>query len=401
MSTASASENAAEAAWHKSTVELWLLYTIGVTLTLLRTYARVRAGAIGHLRAEDFLVWAGIIFYTAQTALAYSVGNVARGLANNGLTDAQRSTLSYDSLEYQLRVIGSKIQVAGWTTYSVLIGLLKLSMLAFYIRLTEGLGYRYRGPVYVGFALVIGTMLISIITIFTACRPFHRYWQINPDPGNACQAAVSTPVVWASFASNVSTDIYLILIPIPMLWISRLKLLKKVTTTIVFGAGLFVLVCAILKSVFVLTDPVNGAQLAGEWGTRETFAAVVTTNLPMIFHFLRPLLSRLLGSVFGTTQKVCKSPNGFHKIGGGAGESSSQNPRGPGIMHPITANLTFSESGERIVENVKMDGFPESNLMVIGSERPSGGIVVSNQIGITYEDGDGRLGGHGRRRQEA
>lgn len=70
-------------------------------------------------------------------------------------------------------------------------------------------------------------------------------------------------------------------------------------------------------------------------------------------------------------------------------------------MHPITATLTFSESGERIVENVKMDGFPESNLMVIGSERPSGGIVVSNQIGITYEDGDGRLGGHGRRRQEA
>lgn len=131
MSTASASENAAEAAWHKSTVELWLLYTIGVTLTLLRTYARVRAGAIGHLRAEDFLVWAGIvrdshtlqdmcklcvshivanihskqIFYTAQTALAYSVGNVARGLANNGLTDAQRSTLSYDSLEYQLRCV--------------------------------------------------------------------------------------------------------------------------------------------------------------------------------------------------------------------------------------------------------------------------------------------------------
>lgn len=34
------------------------------------------------------------------------------------------------------RVIGSKIQVAGWTTYSLLIGFLKLSVLAFYIRLT-------------------------------------------------------------------------------------------------------------------------------------------------------------------------------------------------------------------------------------------------------------------------
>ncbi|PKY07657.1 hypothetical protein P168DRAFT_295382 [Aspergillus campestris IBT 28561] len=373
MSSHSTSQNAAEAALHKSTVELWLLYTIGVTLTLLRTYTRVRAGGIGHLRAEDFLVWAGIIFYTAQTALAYSVGNVAHGLANND------------------RVIGSKIQVAGWTTYSVLIGSLKLSMLAFYIRLTEGLGYRYRGPVYVGFALVIGTMLISIITIFAACRPFYGYWQINPDPGNACQAAVSKPVVWASFASNVSTDIYLILIPIPMLWISRLKLLKKVTTTIVFGAGLFVLVCAILKSVFVLTeDPVNGAQLAGEWGTRETFAAVVTTNLPMIFHFLRPLLSRLVGSVFGTTQRTCKSPIGFYKVDCGAGEQT---------VHPMTANLTLSESEEHIVENVKMDDFRDSNVTGIGRERD--GIVVSNQIETTYGDGDDRPSGHGRRGWEA
>jgi hypothetical protein len=37
------------------------------------------------------------------------------------------------------RVIGSKIQVAGWTTYSVLMWSLKLSMLAFYLRLTVSL----------------------------------------------------------------------------------------------------------------------------------------------------------------------------------------------------------------------------------------------------------------------
>lgn len=37
--------------------------------------------------------------------------------------------------EHFIRVVGSKIQVAGWTTYSLLIGTLKLSMLAFYVRL--------------------------------------------------------------------------------------------------------------------------------------------------------------------------------------------------------------------------------------------------------------------------
>jgi hypothetical protein len=34
-----------------------------------------------------------------------------------------------------VRVIGSKIQIAGWSTYVALINSLKLSMLAFYLRL--------------------------------------------------------------------------------------------------------------------------------------------------------------------------------------------------------------------------------------------------------------------------
>ncbi|EDP53573.1 hypothetical protein KXW98_006426 [Aspergillus fumigatus] len=392
MSTDSAADEAARAALHKPTVEHWTLYAIGVTLTLLRTYARVRAVGFRHLQAEDLLVWVGIIFYTAQTALAYSVGRVAHGLANNGLTDAQRAALSPDDPEYRAAVVGSKIQVAGWTTYSVLMWSLKLSMLAFYLRLTDGLGQRYRNPIYVGFGLVIATFLVSVITIFSACRPFHKYWQINPDPGNACQAAVSDPIIWASFASNVSTDIYLILIPIPMLWKSRLKLIKKIAATVVFGAGLFVLVCAILKSVFVLVDPIDGAQLAGEWGNREAFVAVVTTNLPMIFHLLRSWLTRLFGTAFGSSEKTYKFPSGFQTIGGGAGESSSRKRRAQRTVHPISANLTFSESEERIVDNVKMNDLEAFGAPSTRRDHSPGGIVVSNQVEITHEDRNSHLG---------
>ncbi|KAH3351039.1 hypothetical protein KXW44_005038 [Aspergillus fumigatus] len=365
MSTDSAADEAARAALHKPTVEHWTLYAIGVTLTLLRTYARVRAVGFRHLQAEDLLVWVGIIFYTAQTALAYSVGRVAHGLANNGLTDAQRAALSPDDPEYRAAVIGSKIQVAGWTTYSVLMWSLKLSMLAFYLRLTDGLGQRYRNPIYVGFGLVIATFLVSVITIFSACRPFHKYWQINPDPGNACQAAVSDPIIWASFASNVSTDIYLILIPIPMLWKSRLKLIKKF-----FG----------------------GCWLAGEWGNREAFVAVVTTNLPMIFHLLRSWLTRLFGTAFGSSEKTYKFPSGFQTIGGGAGESSSRKRRAQRTVHPISANLTFSESEERIVDNVKMNDLEAFGAPSTRRDHSPGGIVVSNQVEITHEDRNSHLG---------
>ncbi len=76
------------------------------------------------------------LLYTTQTTLGYEVGNLAHGMANNGMTDAQRIALSTASPEYDMRVIGSKIQVAGWSVYSTLMMVLKLAMLFFYLRLT-------------------------------------------------------------------------------------------------------------------------------------------------------------------------------------------------------------------------------------------------------------------------
>lgn len=247
--------DAASEAAYKSVVELWTLYSIGVAVTILRTCARAKAVGLRNLRLDDYFIWVAIIFYTAQTALAYSVGNVASGLANNSMTAVQRAALSPHDPEYHARVVGSKIQIAGWTTYVALINSLKLSMLAFYVRLMEGLSRRYQIPIYVGFAFVIASFVAGVITIFTACRPFHKNWQINPDPGNVCQPAIAKPVIAVTFAANLLTDPYLIFIPIPMLWKSSLKFIKKIATTIVLSAGIFVLVCATLKSVFLSAFP--------------------------------------------------------------------------------------------------------------------------------------------------
>lgn len=89
-------------------------------------------------------------------------------------------------------------------------------------------------------------------------------------PPDACQAAVSRPIIWVSFAANVITDIYLILIPLPMLWGSTLRMVKKVASTIVLGAGIFVLVCATLKSIFVLVVSEPSSPLPCIDGRRPT-----------------------------------------------------------------------------------------------------------------------------------
>ncbi|KAG4428841.1 hypothetical protein IFR05_015676 [Cadophora sp. M221] len=375
--------------------ELWTLYAFGVAFTIFRTYARVKAVGWREFRPDDYLVWLAVALYTTQSTLIFVAVNYAGGVANNSMTVAQRAALDPTSQEYTNRVFGSKIQVVGWTFYVCLIATLKIAVLFFYIRLMEGLSSHFRIRVWVGFGLVGATFLASILGIYAPCQPFHHYWQINPDPGNHCQAAISKPIVWSTFISSVITDIYLLLVPIPMLWGTTLRLAKKISITIVLGAGIFVLVCSLLKTVFVETDPVNGAQLAGQWGVRETFTSVITTNLPMIFPLLKTWLKPLMGSAIFSTKGNTKHPTGFRTIGdGGGGDASGVGRSRKGTKHTADS-LTYSESEEQIINNnnVKMQ-----NLETYAGPGKPGyastkGIMVSKEM-MVVEDQVSQHGSH-------
>ncbi|TVY93242.1 hypothetical protein LAWI1_G002373 [Lachnellula willkommii] len=347
--------------------ELWTLYTFGVLVTILRTYARLKFVGIRDLRADDFIIWVAILLYTTQSTLAYFAVNYGHSYANNGMTPAARAALSPESTEYHLRIFGSKLQVVGWTSYVCLIATLKTALLVFYIRLMEGLSNRFVIRIWIGFGLVGATFTASIITIFSACRPFSNYWQINPDPGNACQGAVSMPIVWVTFASSVVTDLYLIMIPLPSMPISR--------------------------------DPVHGAQLAGEWGTREAFVSVVTTNLPMIYPLLKTWLAPIFGSTIYSRSASSKHPSGFQTIGGGDG-NTSEGGRGrrqlTGSKSQATSNASFGGSEERIIGDVKMQNLTFTAEPTASANPPPKGIMVSSEFQIVDDkiSNDDRNIGH-------
>lgn len=93
--------------------------------------------------------------------------------------------------------------------------------------------------------------------------------------------------------------------------------------------------------------------MAGSWAVRETFVAVVTSNIPMIV----PLISRwsrpIVGSLRSLTSHIGKA-SGLSRSGdtGGPGifRLEDKNPRrgmGPRSIHPITG-ISFDGSQERI-----------------------------------------------------
>ncbi|KAI5455663.1 hypothetical protein BGZ63DRAFT_418190 [Mariannaea sp. PMI_226] len=271
------------------TIEAFTLLGLGLSIIGLRIYARSEARTFRHLELDDYFMVVAAFLYSTETALAYTVGAYWNGLANNGMSSHERETLDQESLEYSLRVNGSKTQIAGWVVYVTLLWILKASMCYFFMRLTEGLPV-YRLRVYIAYILISTTWVVVILSILLGCQPFHKNWQINPDPGNHCQPAVSKINLFVTVILNGLTDIYLLSIPVLIFSLARLPILKKLGLIALLSGGVFVMAAGILRCVLILSNPLKGAEQAGYWAVRETFVAVVTTNLPIVFPFIRSKL---------------------------------------------------------------------------------------------------------------
>ncbi|KAF4867116.1 hypothetical protein CGCSCA2_v000166 [Colletotrichum siamense] len=380
--------------------EAFALLGVGLGVIALRTYARISAVGVRHLQADDYLMLLVACTYSAETALAYSVGAYWQGLANNGMTDEQRRNLDPNSEEYRIRVNGSKTQIAGWITYSCLVlWPAKAAMCTFFLRLTEGL-HNFQKRIYGGFALIVITWLTVFFSIIFSCFPTHKNWQIYPDPGNTCQPAISKVNILVTVVLNVLTDLYLMSIPIPMLWFSKLPLRKKLGLIVLFSGGIFVTMAGILRCVLIISvgynrvlhgwadlmlsqDPVNGASQAGSWAVRETFVAVVTTNVPMIF----PLIRRWFSPIFGTVVSTLPLSNTNNKYGS----------KGPNLPQPGSIKLDdVPDSKNRKKGRQPFSQYPITEITGTGSEEhlnqprtippmpTSGGI--SKNVEITIEE---------------
>ncbi|KAJ5787858.1 hypothetical protein N7457_002848 [Penicillium paradoxum] len=311
--------------------EAFTLLGVAIFVIGLRTVARwIMVGPRG-FQADDYLMLVACVVYGLETGAAYMVGAWFMGLANNAMTDEQRINLSPHSEEYRLRVGGSKIQVAGWSLYTLLLWVLKTCMAIFYSRLTAGL-VNMRVRIHVAYVLIAVTYIATICSILLGCHPFEKNWQINPNPGNYCQPAVSKIDIYVTVVLNVATDLYLISIPAPMLVRARLKWREKLELLILFSGGLFVMMAGILRCVLILTAGANGAQQAGSWACRETFVAVVIGNIPMIYPLVRRVTRR--AGLYISTKSSTENYAGYQLSEGDTGGGGDS--RRKKFRHPLS-----------------------------------------------------------------
>lgn len=122
----------------------------------------------------------------------------------------------------------------------------------------------------------------------------------------------------------------------------------------------------------------------------------------MIMHILRIWLRPIFGRALGTSGKEYKSPSDVQTIGGGGGGPGNRYGRkSRGYLGtPVTSNIRFSNSEERIVDEMKMQDMnvktitesePDSTTTAAPSPSPVPGIYVSNRVEVSEEGSHGDM----------
>ncbi|KAH6880810.1 hypothetical protein B0T10DRAFT_609458 [Thelonectria olida] len=355
--------------------EQFVLLSIGLITIGVRVGVRWRQVGPANWQLDDYLMpFTGIIF-TAETVAAYLVGAKFQGLTNSYMTGEERAQLDPSSTEHYNRVWGSKIQVIGWSFYACILWSLKFCVTAFYGRLTSGLAHLAM-RVKIAYGILGLTYGVVFFTILLSCQPFHHFWQVSPDPGALCKPTNSPAYVLVVVIPNVITDIYLLSIPLPLLWGVNISLRRRLTLMLLFSGALFIMMAGTIRAVVILTAGPDGAVSGSAWACRETFVAIVVTNLPIIQPLIRKGASIIgLSVLFSRQTRSAAESHQLRSTEPGGSRFGTSRKRGTQHSHPLSIPQTTAWGSDEHI-------LPEDSDGKSTNKDGNGGIVVAQEISV-------------------
>ncbi|KAH7119403.1 hypothetical protein B0J13DRAFT_194164 [Dactylonectria estremocensis] len=135
-----------------------------------------------------------------------------------------------------------QLQITTQAVYCVSMMFTKLSLLALYLRIPPS--RRFRAVVYLLMAIVVGYSFSAVLVAIFQCRPVEMPWDVTITDGS-CIDRIAYFV--ATLALNVTTDLFMLALPIPMLWKTKMPKRQKLGLIGIFMAGSFVCVVGFLR----------------------------------------------------------------------------------------------------------------------------------------------------------
>ncbi|KAF4981837.1 hypothetical protein FZEAL_2415 [Fusarium zealandicum] len=319
--------------------EMWAWYGLTMLVVLARmTSRRMLLGSFKGLLIDDYLMVLTMVTYTVLLVIV----QVLTFTPTNLIKPDEKNILTTD--EISKRVFGSKLVLVAEHMQMLTIWGVKGCLLFMYGRLTMSLRQNHLVKIIAGY-VIVGFVVMQILWFTAWCRPFHHYWQVPPEDLN-CSAETNHMITNAVI--NISSDIMIIALPMPVFIQSQLPIKRKVVLCAVFALGTFTILAAALSKYYSLGDPYGNKWIY--WYIREVSTAIITANLPLTWTLLQRMFR--LGSFhakYGRSsgQRTGEATSRFRSAYGNL-SSVTRDERRTRRGAPLEPGLSISESQEQI-----------------------------------------------------
>jgi len=222
------------------------------------------------------MIWV-FAFYTVLVATM----NIVAHLDTNLMLPEDIPLLTPESIQSRIR--GSKFVLVVEQSMIMTQWGCKICLLLLYNKLTFGLKQQLAVKI-VGAYVIVALIVMEVLYLGVWCRPFNGYWKV-PVENVQCSAAIHHLITNAVF--NITSDIMMLCIPLPLLIASQLPKANKLILCVLFSLGIFVILCAVLNKYYSFAQPFS--PMWTFWYIREASTAVYVANMPMCWSLMRRL----------------------------------------------------------------------------------------------------------------
>jgi len=127
--------------------------------------------------------------------------------------------------------------------YVVLAGVVKLSVLAFFRRLTvDSISRTFKILIWISIAAVVGFMVAFTFALYFSCSTLDAYWLSQSPTWSASHKYTCIefgPVLLAATIVSLVQDVVTAVLPMSLFWHLRIDIRQKLALGAIFAVGLF------------------------------------------------------------------------------------------------------------------------------------------------------------------
>ncbi|KAF2865367.1 hypothetical protein BDV95DRAFT_623880 [Massariosphaeria phaeospora] len=263
-------------------IALIVIASIFIPLTVLTVALRLwaRQKLRQKLELNDYLILIGAIFAVANAVLTI-VGVIYGGVGRH----QQEALALYPTL--------AKVTLGLALLWTLANTFVKLSIIHLYMVIFKTRRFRYAS--YAVTFLTIGYCVTNCVQNLLTCRPVAFNWD-KTIPGGRCSTQRS-PFL-ASAIINMSIDVIIFALPMPMLWRLHLNQKKKIPLIIIFGLGFLICILSAIRTSSIArlnyVDYSYSVLPDGIYSVLEPCCGTINACLPM----LQPVVSKIVQTRF-------------------------------------------------------------------------------------------------------